>query len=59
MANLTEVDISGLKGNEAAQPRVFAHSATKILEANIIGATPTGQALFTTADPVVGLQYQY
>ena len=54
MANLTEVDISGLAGNEAAQPRVFAHGATKILEANIIGATPTGQALFTTSNPVAG-----
>ena len=54
MADLTEVDIAGLEGNEAAQPRVFAHSATKILEANIIGATPAGQALFTTADPVAG-----
>ena len=54
MANLTEVDIAGLEGNEAAQPRVFAHDATKILEANIIGATPTGQALFTTAAPAAG-----
>ena len=54
MANLTEVDIAGLEGNDAAQPRVFAHDATKILEASIIGATPTGQALFTTAAPVAG-----
>ena len=32
MANLTELDIAGLEGNEAAQPRVFAHNVTKILD---------------------------
>ena len=34
-AGTLEVDIKGLEGNEAAQPRVFAHNATKILEASI------------------------
>jgi len=54
MADLTKVDIAGLEGNEAAQPRVFAHNVTKILDANVTGATPTGQALFTTAAPTAG-----
>jgi len=54
MADLTKVDIAGLEGNEAAQPRVFAHSAVKILDANVTGASPAGQALFTTATPSAG-----
>jgi len=54
MADLTKVDIAGLEGNEAAQPRVFAHNVTKILDANVTGTTPTGQALFTTAAPTAG-----
>ena len=29
-AGITKVDIAGLAGNEAAQPRVFAHSAYEI-----------------------------
>ena len=51
---LTKVDIAGLEGNEAAQPRVFAHSAVKILDAKVTGAAPSGQALFTTATPTAG-----
>jgi len=54
MANLTELDIAGLEGNEAAQPRVFAHSATKILDANVTGAAPAGQALYNTGTPSAG-----
>ena len=54
MADLTKVDIASLEGNEAAQPRVFAHNVTKILDANVTGAAPTGQALFTTASPTAG-----
>jgi len=54
MANLTELDIAGLEGNEAAQPRVFAHNVTKILDANVTGATPSGQALYTTGTPSGG-----
>jgi len=49
-AGTLEVDIKGLEGNEAAQPRVFAHNATKILETNIIGATPTGQNIVAPPD---------
>jgi hypothetical protein len=49
-AGTLEVDIKGLEGNEAAQPRVFAHNATKILEASIIGATPTGQNIVAPPD---------
>ena len=49
-AGTLEVDIKGLEGNEAAQPRVFAHNATKILETNIIGATPTGQDIVAPPD---------
>ena len=49
-AGTLEVDIKVLEGNEAAQPRVFAHNATKILEASIIGATPTGQNIVAPPD---------
>tara|TARA_R110000803_G_scaffold45405_1_gene95720 strand:+ start:83 stop:469 length:387 start_codon:yes stop_codon:yes gene_type:complete len=31
MAIVNKIDISGLEGNEAAQPRVFAHSAIAIV----------------------------
>ena len=30
MATVNKIDIAGLEGNEAAQPRVFAHSANEI-----------------------------
>ena len=31
MATVNKIDIAGLEGNEAAQPRVFAHSANAII----------------------------
>lgn len=31
MATVNKIDIAGLEGNEAAQPRVFAHSAITIV----------------------------
>ena len=34
MATVNKIDISGLEGNEAAQPRVFAHSANAITPAS-------------------------
>ena len=53
MAEYTEIDIAGLEGNEASQPRVFAHSATPIVGANIV--TPfAGQQVVTTGTPVAG-----
>ncbi len=53
MAEYTKIDIAGLEGNEASQPRVFAHSATPIAGANII--TPfAGQQVVTTGTPVAG-----
>ena len=55
MANITNIDIDGLAGNEAAQPRVFAHSATPILGANIVGEAPAGQqVVVTTGTPAAG-----
>ncbi len=53
MAEYTEIDIAGLEGNEASQPRVFAHSATPIAGANIV--TPfAGQQVVTTGTPTAG-----
>lgn len=53
MAEYTEIDIAGLEGNEASQPRVFAHSATPITGTNIV--TPfAGQQVVTTGTPVAG-----
>jgi len=53
MAEYTEIDIAGLEGNEASQPRVFAHSATPIAGANIV--TPfAGQQVVTTGTPSSG-----
>lgn len=53
MAEYTEIDIAGLEGNEASQPRVFAHSATPIAGANIV--TPfAGQQVVTTGTPIAG-----
>jgi hypothetical protein len=50
MAKYTEIDIAGLEGNEASQPRVFAHSATPITGAKIV--TPySGQQVVTTGTP--------
>ena len=54
MADITLLDIAGLEGNEAAEPRVFANSATKILDANVTGAAPGGQALFNDVKPQAG-----
>jgi len=53
MAEYTEIDIAGLEGNEASQPRVFAHSATPITGTNIV--TPfAGQQVVTTGTPAAG-----
>ena len=53
MAEYTEIDIAGLEGNEASQPRVFAHSATPITGTNIV--TPFGgQQVVTTGTPSTG-----
>ena len=53
MAEYTEIDIAGLEGNEASQPRVFAHSATPITGTNIV--TPfLGQQVVTTGTPSTG-----
>lgn len=37
MATVNKIEIAGLQGNEAAQPRVFAHSANKITLSSSIG----------------------
>lgn len=54
MANITNIDIDGLAGNEAAQPRVFAHSATPILGENIVGEAPSGQQVVITGTASAG-----
>ena len=48
MAGTVEIDIDGLTGNEAAQPRVCAHSATPLTGANIVGETPAGEVVMAT-----------
>ena len=54
MAEITNIEIDGLSGNEAASPRVFAHSATPLTGANIVGDTPAGQTVVTTGTPSLG-----
>ena len=45
MADYTNINIDGLSGNEAAQPRVFAHSVTPIEGVNVVAGDdpPIGQ----------------
>ena len=50
MAEYTEIDIAGLEGNEASQPRVFAHSATPLTGSNLVDGT-VGQTVVTTGTP--------
>jgi hypothetical protein len=57
MADITNIDIDGLSGNEAAQPRVFAHSVNPITGVNIvapIGESPIGQQVVETGIPTTG-----
>ena len=54
MADITNIDIDGLSGNEAAQPRVFAHSVNPIEGSKIIGETPEGQQVVQTGTPTTG-----
>ena len=37
MATVNKIDIAGLEGNEAAQPRVFAHSAIAVILPSAMG----------------------
>ena len=53
MAEYTEIDIAGLEGNEASQPRVFAHSATPIAGVKIVSPFD-GQQVVTTGTPSTG-----
>ena len=55
MAKITNINIDGLSGNEAAQPRVFAHSATPLTGVKIV--TPfAGEAVVPNVNqkPVAG-----
>ena len=58
MADITNIDIDGLSGNEAAQPRVFAHSVNPITGVNIVsgepGSDPIGQQVVETGIPTTG-----
>ncbi len=51
MATVNKIDIAGLEGNEAAQPRVFAHSAITI---TLPGAS--GGDTFTYIVPNTGVR---
>ena len=53
MAEITNIEIDGLQGNTAAQPRVFAHAATPITGTNIVSPF-AGQSVVTTGTPVAG-----
>ena len=53
MAEYTEIDIARLEGDEASQPRVFAHSATPLTGTNLIDGS-VGQSVVTTGTPSGG-----
>ena len=53
MAEVTEIDIAGLQGNEASQPRVFAHSATPLTGTNLIDGS-LGQTVVDTTAATAG-----
>ena len=53
MAEYTEIDIARLEGDEASQPRVFAHSATPLAGANLIDGS-VGESVVTTGTPTAG-----
>ena len=48
MATVNKIDIAGLEGNEAAQPRVFAHAA------NVITLVAEGEDSFVYVVPNTG-----
>jgi hypothetical protein len=50
MATVNKIDIAGLEGNEAAQPRVFAHSAI-----TVVLPAATGSDTFTYIIPNTGV----
>tara|TARA_R110000765_G_scaffold39921_4_gene86418 strand:- start:132 stop:521 length:390 start_codon:yes stop_codon:yes gene_type:complete len=50
MATVNKIDIAGLEGNEAAQPRVFAHSAIAV-----ILPAPIGNDSFVHIVPNTGI----
>ena len=50
MAIVNKIDIAGLEGNEAAQPRVFAHSAIAV-----ILPAPIGNDSFVHIVPNTGI----
>ena len=58
MATVNKIEIAGLEGNEAAQPRVFAHSANTITLSNDTGAGNENLFVYvipnTGTDPSVG-----
>jgi hypothetical protein len=47
MAGKVEIDIAGLEGNEAAQPRVFAHDAVSVIAGDVSAATASSIPLET------------
>lgn len=51
MATVNKIDIAGLEGNEAAQPRVFAHSAIAVA----LPAEPSGSDTFVYIVPNTGV----
>ncbi len=51
MATVNKIDIAGLEGNEAAQPRVFAHSAIAVA----LPAEPEGVDTFVYIVPNTGV----
>lgn len=55
MAEITNIEIDGLSGNEAASPRVFAHSATPLTGVKIVSPF-AGEAVVPNVDqtPVDG-----
>ena len=53
MAELTEIKIDAVQGNEASQPRVFAHDATPLTGTNLVDGT-VGQTVVTTGTPSDG-----
>ena len=53
MAEITNIEIDGLQGNTAAQPRVFAHAATPITGTKIVSPF-AGESVVTTGTPAAG-----
>lgn len=53
MAGKVEIDIAGLEGNEAAQPRVFAHDAVSVIAGDVSAATASSIPLETDLESLV------